>query len=117
MGSMVTVAFPRAPDAGCYAIFRPRVRGTVMGSCCEQKEPLLEMDRIVSQPLSRHTRPALNDRDGRSLPEIGRPPTAGSDMPRATARARSGIPTSGPATRASELGFGALEAERSGHPR
>src|SRR5437016_1165316 len=74
------------------------------------------MDRIVSQPLSRHTRPALNDRDGRSLPEIGRPPTAGSDMPRATALARSRIPTS-PAARASELGFGALEAERSGHPR
>jgi hypothetical protein len=41
MGSIVTVAFCGPATGARYAIFRPRVRGTVMGSCCEQKEPLL----------------------------------------------------------------------------
>src|SRR5437870_7062742 len=74
------------------------------------------MDRIVSQPFSRQTRPALNDRDGRSLPEIGRPPTARSDMAKATARTRSRIPTRARATARLQLGFRGIQAERTRHP-
>src|SRR6476660_9623177 len=74
------------------------------------------MERTVSQPLSRHTRPALNDRDGRSLPEIGRPPTARSDMHTPTARTTSGIPARAACERVLELGFGGVEAQGAGHP-
>src|SRR5438067_1725776 len=45
------------------------------------------MESRVPQPDSRHTRPALNARDGRSALEIGRPPMATtlcSDIPEPT---------------------------------
>ncbi len=63
-----------------YAIFLPRVRGTIIGSCCEQYLPLLYIESCVVQPGSLQPRPAVNRREGRSEPERGLAPTACSDM-------------------------------------
>src|SRR5438105_1012024 len=71
------------------------------------------MDKRVPQPASRQIRPALKALDGRSFPEIGRAPTARSDMPLRT-RAAEGVFHR---SRGLRMPSGSVEAQRSRDPR